>query len=437
MFTCSFYLGVLTTREFFFYTCTIFSGANNIILNILFYIYFAFVINKQKIPFIFFSYLTNSWAELMVHPLAACWSKRWANPTKVLGLRSWALLSSTDPNVYIGWEAKAEQIFNVYKVQEDQKIKLASLEFVDYAMQWWHKNVMDIGLNKRSIVVTWDDLKDCMHVQFVPPHYRKELLLKLQRLQQGPRSVDEYIKDLETTLTKINMHDGEQSKIARFVSGLRREIQDIVELYEYSSLLKLVHLANKGESQLLKKTNFKNIDSDGFYKSSWKDKNKISSKTFPSKFSKETTSNHRVFKPSTSTSKSPTKTSNTKCCKCLGFGHRVANCPSNRTMMVKGMLLWVTIVPKPQGLVPLPPTSSRSQSEDKYVLPFEGDFLVVRCMLGHILKPFDESQRENIFHTRCLINEKLCSLIVDGGSCTNVASTRVVEKLGLSTISHA
>jgi len=48
-----------------------------------------------------------------------------------------------------------------------------------------------------------------------------------------------------------------------------------------------------------------------------------------------------------------------------------------------------------------------------------------------------ESQRENIFHTRCLINDKLCSLIVNGGSCANVASTRVVDKLGLSTISHA
>jgi len=58
-------------------------------------------------------------------------------------------------------------------------------------------------------------------------------------------------------------------------------------------------------------------------------------------------------------------------------------------------------------------------------------------MLGHIQKSFDESQRENIFHTRYLINDKLCSLIVDGGSCTNVASTRVVEKLGLPTISHA
>jgi len=57
-------------------------------------------------------------------------------------------------------------------------------------------------------------------------------------------------------------------------------------------------------------------------------------------------------------------------------------------------------------------------------------------LLGHIKKHLDESQRENIFHTMCLINDKLCSLIVDGGSFTNVTSTRVVKKLGLSTISH-
>jgi len=57
-------------------------------------------------------------------------------------------------------------------------------------------------------------------------------------------------------------------------------------------------------------------------------------------------------------------------------------------------------------------------------------------MLGQVLKPFDESQRKNIFHIRCLINDKLCSLIVDGESCSNVASTIVVDKLGLPTTSH-
>ena len=87
----------------------------------------------------------------------------------------------SDPNIYLGWEAKVEQIFNVHEVQEDQMVKLASLEFLDYAMQWWHKTVMNIGLNKRPVVVSWYDLKECMHARFVPPYYRKwrELILDL------------------------------------------------------------------------------------------------------------------------------------------------------------------------------------------------------------------------------------------------------------------
>jgi len=44
--------------------------------------------------------------------------------------------------------------------------------------------------------------------------------------------VVEYFYELETTLTKMNMHDNEESKIKRFVSGLRKEIKDLVELHE-------------------------------------------------------------------------------------------------------------------------------------------------------------------------------------------------------------
>jgi len=55
------------------------------------------------------------------------------------------------------------------------------------------------------------------------------------------------------------MHHSEESKTTRFVSGLRKEIQDILELYEYSSLEKLVHLAIKVESQVLKKMSFKKM----------------------------------------------------------------------------------------------------------------------------------------------------------------------------------
>ena len=81
-------------------------------------------------------------------------------------------------------------------------------------------------------------------------------------------------------------------------------------------------------------------------------------------------------------------------------------------------------------------TPPRSPSEYECEIPCEGDLLMIRRMLGTIPKPLDDTQKENIFHTRCLITNKLCSLIIDGDSCTNVASTRVVEKLALSTISH-
>ena len=80
--------------------------------------------------------------------------------------------------------------------------------------------------------------------------------------------MDDYFKELEATLTKVDMHESEKSKMARFVSGLRMDIQDVVELYEYSSLEKLVHLAIKVESQLSKKTFSKNIHSNGYYQSS-------------------------------------------------------------------------------------------------------------------------------------------------------------------------
>ena len=51
----------------------------------------------------------------------------------------------------------------------------------------------------------------------------------------------------------------------------------------------------------------------------------------------------------------------------------------------------------------------------------------------------EEVQRENIFHTHYDVKDKVCSVIIDGGSCTNVASTSMVEKGSqhLSTLIYA
>ncbi|KAF1878153.1 hypothetical protein Lal_00043273 [Lupinus albus] len=48
----------------------------------------------------------------------------------------------------------------------------------------------------------------------------------------------------------------------------------------------------------------------------------------------------------------------------------------------------------------------------------------------------EDSQRNNIFHSRCLVYGKVCLLMIDSGSRANIVSSRVVKKLNLITIPH-
>jgi len=58
----------------------------------------------------------------------------------------------------------------------------------------------------------------------------------------------------------------------------------------------------------------------------------------------------------------------------------------------------------------------------------EGEMLVIRRILSNQRVAKDE-QRENIFHSRCTVQGKVCSLIIDGGSCANIVLLSMIEKL--------
>jgi hypothetical protein len=82
----------------------------------------------------------------------------------------------------------------------------------------------------------------------------------------------------------------------------------------------------------------------------------------------------------------------------------------------------------------MPPLVDCSDEEIAY--PVEGEALVIRRALNMQIKEDVDQQRENIFHTRCHIQNKVCSMIINGGSCANVASDTLVKKLNLSCIKH-
>jgi ankyrin repeat protein len=81
----------------------------------------------------------------------------------------------------------------------------------------------------------------------------------------------------------------------------------------------------------------------------------------------------------------------------------------------------------------IPPLEDADDEQNAVV----GDLLVARRVLNVNVKEEESNQRENLFHTRCFVNNKVFSVIIDGGSCPNVASTYLVEKLALTTLKHS
>jgi len=80
-------------------------------------------------------------------------------------------------------------------------------------------------------------------------------------------------------------------------------------------------------------------------------------------------------------------------------------------------------------------TSKEEFEEEEHTLvtPDVGKLLVIWRALHAKEVPLEPNQREQIFHTRCTIGSKVCEFIIDEGSCTNVASMTLIDKLQVPT----
>ena len=291
--------------------------------------------------------------------------------------------------------------------------------------------MMNKKRNHERPIETWEEMKATMRRRFVPSHYYWDLYKKLHSLTQGYRSVDDYHKEMEIATIRANVEEDREATMARFLNGLNWDIANVVELQHYVELEDMVHMAIKVERQLKSKgtLSFKNPGSSA----SWRSNGRKDEVTI---FKPKTESPKRKDEaPSVNKGKNKSQTRNRdiKCFRCLRVGHIASQCLNKRTMItcVDGEV--ETESEEDDDQMP----SSEDVCDDNVEYPVEGESLMARCALSAQVKEDDmEQQRENIFHTRCHINNKVCSMIIDGGSCTNGASTTLVEKLNLPTLKH-
>ena len=111
-----------------------------------------------------------------------------------------SFMGRNDPDVYLEWERRVDLVFDCNHYPEHKKVKLAVLEFTDYAIVWWDKLAQERRRYGDPSVKTWAEMKSIMRRRFVPSSYYRDQHLMLQALQQGSKSVEDYHKEMEIAM---------------------------------------------------------------------------------------------------------------------------------------------------------------------------------------------------------------------------------------------
>jgi hypothetical protein len=129
-------------------------------------------------------------------------------------------------------------------------VGLVVIEIRDYTLIWWDQNVIGRRRNGERPIVSWEEMKVLMRRRFVPNHYYRDLYMKLQSLNQGSKSVNEYYKEMEITMIRTNIIKDREATMASFLNGPDMEIANVVELQHYMELEDMVHMTTNGERQI-------------------------------------------------------------------------------------------------------------------------------------------------------------------------------------------
>ena len=152
---------------------------------------------------------------------------------------------------YLDWVMKVEQLFACNHVREERKVPLATQSFQTNAMYWWTALERERRLYKDPPIEYWNDLRGALRRRHIPLYYNRKLMDKLQRLHQKYLSVEEYGQKMVLYIIRVEINEENHTTISRFLSGLKLEIRNKVELLSCKDLNDLIQLNIKVEKQIL------------------------------------------------------------------------------------------------------------------------------------------------------------------------------------------
>ena len=153
------------------------------------------------------------------------------------------------PDDFIDWLTTVEQIFDFKDVLENRKVKVVAIKLRKYASIWWEHLKRQREREGRECITTWAKMKRELKRKYLPNHYKQDAFMKFHNFKQRELSVEEYTAEFDHLMIRCDVVEQEEQMIARYLSGLRVKISDVVQLQPYWNYYDVCKLAMKVEKQ--------------------------------------------------------------------------------------------------------------------------------------------------------------------------------------------
>ncbi|KAK1660360.1 hypothetical protein QYE76_048519 [Lolium multiflorum] len=347
-----------------------------------------------------------------------------------------------DVEEYLTWELKIEKLWSLHPhYSEDRKIKLASSEFDGYALRWWDSLVRNLDEDGAQPIRTWRAMKEAMTSRFVPTNYMRNIFDKLTLLRQGVKTVDEYYMEMEMLMQRGRVRESLEMTMQRFLNGLKYDVKGIVRHYTYTNMNQLLHHAREAESQLAEEAKVKGRATGAGRFTPRAPSTAPAPSTRSAPYSTppskpvSNVSNAKKSESAASTSGSGVSTTRNRdmlCHTCGGKGHFKRDCPNRKVMFINEDNEYET----GDDVDPNAPDNDDYDTDGEDAYPSDARTIVVSQRALNVL-PSASTQRCNLFQTKALVGpDKACKVIIDGGSCRNLASKELCTKLKLKYLPH-
>ncbi|KAK1668024.1 hypothetical protein QYE76_056183 [Lolium multiflorum] len=284
-------------------------------------------------------------------------------------------------------------------------------------------------------------MKEVMTSRFVPTNYMRNIFDKLTLLRQGVKTVDEYYMEMEMLMQRGRVRESLEMTMQRFVNGLKYDVKGIVRHYTYTNMNQLLHHAREAESQLAEEAKVKGRATGGGRFTPRAPSTAPAPSTRSAPYSTppskpvSNVSNAKKSESAASTSGSSMSTARNRdmlCHTCGGKGHFKRDCPNRKVMIINEDNEYET----GDDVDPNAPDDDDYDTDGEDAYPSDARTIVVSQRALNVL-PSASTQRCNLFQTKTLVGpDKACKVIIDGGSCRNLASKELCTKLKLKYLPH-